>query len=454
MSRESGRRRFRVRDAGSRAWPAVAVFLVLTAVLGSARFHVRLESSIPTADEVLSASPERFVLRFSGPVDESLSSAILAYPSGDHVDVALRTASGDAATLHADVPHLEVGEHVLRWRTVSLDGHPASGEIPFVAVTEATAEVGTDSAIGVDPAAPSAASRPPDAEAGPAPEASVGAFSGLLAGLGTACLLAFAGLLWHAGATTLFAERSIRRPTLVLGWAAFGLFAIGVGWWLVQVRPQGDGVAGLWTGLASRTGAVAGCRIALLLGALFTAPRSGRGAAVLALAALLIGSLAGHTAVFDPWITIPANAVHLGAVAIWMGGLLLIVLLPARTIDDGGGAADPRFLTVATSVSSSALLAVVLVLASGMIQSLLLVGDLGAYTSSPYGRLVLVKWIGLAVLFGFGAWHRFRALPELVTDEGGEGTGLKRSVKAEAVVMLLVVMAAAWLAGTSPPVSY
>ncbi len=454
MSRDSGRRRSRAREPGSRAWPTVALLLSLVAVLGSTWLHVRLESSIPAAGDVLSAPPELFVLEFSGGVDESLSSATLAYPSDDSVPLTLRSAPGDAATLHADVPRLETGAHVLRWRTVSLDGHPVGGEIPFSVAAEATPSIGADSGTEVHPVAEAAPSSSNGGETAYAPGASVGTLSALLGGLGMACLLAFAGLLWHAGATSLFDEPSIRKPTTALGWTAFGLFAIGIGWWLRQVGVPGDGLAGLWKGLASRTGAVAGLRIVLLVGALAAAQRWRRGAAVLAVGALLVGSLAGHAAVFDPWVTIPANAVHLGAAAMWMGGLMLIVLLPASWAGGPDGSPDPRLLTVATSVSSSALLAVMLVLASGVIQSLLFVGDFAAYIGTPYGRLVLLKWLGLAILIGFGAWHRFRVLPDLVTGGAGEDVNLKRSVKLETAVMLLVIMAAAWLARTSPPVSY
>jgi putative copper resistance protein D len=95
---------------------------------------------------------------------------------------------------------------------------------------------------------------------------------------------------------------------------------------------------------------------------------------------------------------------------------------------------------------------VVLIAASGIIQSAWLVGDLEAFTGTTYGRGVLAKWMGLAVLMGFGALHRFRVMPALERD--GNGRGLRRTVRLETIVMLAVVMVAAWLARVSPPAAH
>jgi len=194
---------------------------------------------------------------------------------------------------------------------------------------------------------------------------------------------------------------------------------------------------------------VAILQLALIAGALFSFRRSGRGAAVCALVALVVGAASGHTAAFSPWLTVPVNAVHQGAVAIWLGGLLLLVLAPDAPADGSDGW---QYAVVARSVSAAALFAVVLIAASGSLQSLQFVDELGAYTSTPYGRGLLVKWTGFLILVGFGAYHRLRVMPRL--EEDGDGRALRRMVRLETIVMLAAVMVAAWLARVSPPAGH
>lgn len=440
-------------------WIAGAMAAILATPATSAAFgwspaHVYLESSVPKADALLTAVPEYIELRFSGPVSEGLSSAVLAYPSGDSLSLVLR-AAGDHSILVAESPPLEQGEHVLRWRTVSTDGHPAEGEFRFTM------------AAGPEGAADSGATTPasPDhlhvAEAGEDRAESIRPIGNtLLAGLGLVCLVAFVGMLWHAGATLLVAEPAVRRPLSVLGWTAVVLLLVEAGVWLLQARLPGSGLSGLWPALTSRTGVVSTIRFVLLIAAVLTLRSRGRQAAVLGLAALLIGAAAGHPAAISPWIAGPANAVHLGAAAMWLGGLFLLVLAPDAPSD---GSDAWRYEVVTGAVSATALVAVLLVTASGILQSVVLVGDVGAYTGTTYGRTIFVKWAGFTILLGFGAYHRFRIMPALAatgadvpddSESGGPSASLRRSVRLEAIVMMLVILVAAFLAHTPPPAGH
>ena len=225
-----------------------------------------------------------------------------------------------------------------------------------------------------------------------------------------ACLLGFAGLLWYCGSSPLLREPRIGRATTLLGWAA--LFILGAQHlaWTVSVVPAGAGFAGVTAALGSSTGVAGLSRLVLVLVALVALPGHGRAAAGLALTAVVVGAMSGHAAAISPWITMPAKMVHLGAASVWFGGLLLLVLAPDGP-DDGSGAWN--FGALVRAVSGAALLSVVLIAASGIIQSTRFVGDLSAYWGTPYGRGVLAKWAGLLVLIGFGAFHRFRAIPKL-----------------------------------------
>ena len=396
--------------------------------------------------------PERFELKFSGPVNEALSSLVLVDPAGDSVNATLGALLDDGRTLVGDVPELTGGEYLVLWKTVSADGHPVSGEFSFTytgavaAVDPPAAEAGDETADASPRLAASAPSPGPDTSR-PHPGPSAGIV--LLAGLGMACLLGFAGLLWYCGSSPLLREPRIGRAATLLGWAA--LFILGAQHlaWTVSVVPAEAGFSGITAALSSSTGIAGLSRLVLILVALVALPRHGRAAAGLALTAVVVGAMSGHTAAISPWITMPAKIVHLGAASVWFGGLLLLVLAPDGP-DDGSGAWN--FGALVRAVSGAALLSVLLIAASGIVQSARFVGDMSAYWGSPYGRGVLAKWAGLLVLIGFGAFHRFRAIPKL--EQTTDGRGLRRTVRLETIVMLAVVMLAAWLARVSPPASY
>ena len=211
---------------------ALLTCLAIGATLAWASVHIRLESSVPAAGEVVSTAPERFELRFSGPVNEALSSLVLVDPAGDSVNVTLGALLDDGRTLVGDVPELTGGEYLVLWKTVSADGHPVSGEFSFTyAGATAVADVPAMEAGDETDASPSE----------PGPPAGVV----LLAGLGMACLLGFAGLLWYCGSSPLLREPRIGRATTLLGWAA--LLVLGVQYlaWTVSVLPAGAGSAGV-----------------------------------------------------------------------------------------------------------------------------------------------------------------------------------------------------------------
>jgi len=421
---------------------------LVTAITGLAwaAVHTRLESSVPSADEVLSAPPERFELRFNEPVNVALSEFLLISPAGASMAVTLDAEEGDRI-LVGDVPPLENGPYVVRWRTVSADGHPVSGEFGFtLSVAAAEAPVPANSAADSG-AAEAEDITPSDSAlivAGRETTPPTGA--ALLAGLALIAVLGFAGILWYCGALPLLREPRIARAVSAFGWAALLLGAADLITWVIRVVPPGAGLESVRAAVGSNTGLVSLGRLALLAVALGTLRRWGRAAAGLALGAVLIGAASGHAAATSSWITMPANAVHLGAVSLWLGGLLLLVAAPDGPAD---GSNSWHFRGVARAVSGTALLAVLLVVASGTLQSALYVGNLAALTGTTYGRFVLAKSAGLVVLVAFGAHHRFRVMPHL--DSSGEGRVLRRTVRLETIVMLAVVLLGAWLARISPP---
>ncbi len=450
MLRHLLRRRRSPQPRWAASTAVILAFFAAGTTLAWAAVHIRLESSVPSDQEVLVAAPERFELRFSGPVNEALSSLVLVTPSSDSLRIAIGTPSDDDRILVGDAPRLASGEYLVLWSTVSADGHPVSGEFGFTVARETS-----DAAFGdVDPADRAApfdsgeAAKPAQTAAAPA-KAGPPAAVVLLAGLGMFCLLGFAGLLWFCGSAPLMGEPRVGLAIAALGWIALLLLAADLAAWTFGVLPPGSGLAGFTAAFGSLTGGARLGRLALVAIAVFATPRHGRAAAALALSAVAVGAVSGHAAVLSPWITIPAKALHMAAAAIWLGGLMLVVLAPDRPTARSD---DWQYGAVVRTVSGVALLAVVLIAASGIVQSALFVGDFGAYAGTPYGRGVLAKWAGLALLVGFGAFHRLRTLPTLAS--GGHSRGLRRTIRLETIVMLAVLLVAAWLARVPAPASY
>jgi putative copper export protein len=255
--------------------------------------------------------------------------------------------------------------------------------------------------------------------------------------------------MWYCGSLPLLREARIGGAAAALGWTALLLLSGHYLAWTLSVLPPGTGLAGFTAALGTSTGVAGLARLVLIAIAVLALPRNGRAAAALALTAVVVGGMSGHTATISPWITMPAKIVHLGAASVWLGGLLLLVLAPDAPTD---GSDEWDFGGLLRAVSGAALLSVVLIMASGVVQSIQFVGDFAAYTGTPYGRGILGKWAGLIVLVGFGALHRIRLIPAFERD--GDTRGLRRIVRLETIVMLAVVLLAAWLARVSPPASY
>jgi copper transport protein len=157
--------------------------------------------------------------------------------------------------------------------------------------------------------------------------------------------------------------------------------------------------------------------------------------------ALATTALAGHAwTAPDRWLAAASDLAHLGAVAVWAGGLLaLLVALPlVPTASDR--------LRVASRFSSVAVAAVAVVALSGTVSGWQQLGDLGDLTSTGYGRLLLGKVAGFAVLVALGWVNRSRlvALVERTL------APLQRTLRVEVLVAAVVLALTAALVHQPP----
>ncbi|WP_162688552.1 cytochrome c oxidase assembly protein [Streptomyces sp. ICC1] len=163
-----------------------------------------------------------------------------------------------------------------------------------------------------------------------------------------------------------------------------------------------------------------------------TTVRWARVALVLAVAAVLPPAFTGHSAAstnHDAAVT--SLALHVAGVAVWVGGLVFVLVAALRRAE-GAAVAARRF----SPLAGGAFLAVA---ASGLVNALVRVPLSSVWFSSAHGRMVLVKSAALLLLGGIGWWHRRRTL-------GALNDGTRRPFVRLAIGELSVMAAAMGLA--------
>ena len=175
---------------------------------------------------------------------------------------------------------------------------------------------------------------------------------------------------------------------------------------------------------------------------------------VLALSTAIPISLVGHAAGSDDHFAgVGALVVHWLGVLVWVGGVAaLVVVVPALTGSQAGANTSGGVLlarAVLERFSTLAGVAFFLVLASGVINSVMRLGDWeGLFTR--YGQLILIKAAATLLLGAIGLAHRRWAIGRLETVPAGRTAW--RLVIVELGIMASIIGVTAALGRTAPPV--
>jgi copper transport protein len=188
---------------------------------------------------------------------------------------------------------------------------------------------------------------------------------------------------------------------------------------------------------------------------------------VLAAALVVTPALSGHAATGPhAAVGVVVGVLHFSAAAVWFGGLVLLGTCVLPRADVGLLQAVPRF-------SSVAFTAMVVIVASGMVQSWRQVGSLQALGQTAYGRLLLAKVAVFLLLIAVAGRSRVLvrrrltaravvgpATPDRPTrDAARPGLSdhtrslwlLRRLVLAEVVIAMVVLAVTALLGIATPP---
>lgn len=145
------------------------------------------------------------------------------------------------------------------------------------------------------------------------------------------------------------------------------------------------------------------------------------------------GSLANHDA------AVMALVLHVTGAAVWLGGLLAVVIL--RPLLE-----ETRLRIIVERYSTLALIAFIVVTVSGVARTLTSITGVGDLIST-YGAVLVIKIVSLVVLGMIGVAHR----RWFIRRERGEGSAFWSFVTLELAVMGLASGAAAALARTPSP---
>ncbi len=457
---------------------ALAAALVLVTGADPAGAHATLIGTAPAADELLESPPEAVELRFDEPV-ETVEGAVRVFgPDGDRVDTGTVEAADGGATLRAPVDGDARGTYTVSWRVTSEDSHTLTGSFVYHLGTRtgaadvdggqstATALVGGAgrwlgfagalTAVGAAVVALLARRRPradhdratapsPDGDGpGTPPEPVAGGAAPRRSAISTATLAPPVAARPEAADLA-----DARLRVLALVGAVAGVVGATVALVAMVAESTGrnayDAIA-LVGDVApdTRTGQLALARIGLGLVAVAAAAvpalwrRTPVPVLVATAASLVTVTLAGHAwTAPDRAVAVVSDLAHLGAVAVWTGGLVaLLVALPL--------VADR--VALATRFSALALGAAAVVAVSGTVSGWQQVRTLDALTSTAYGRLLLAKVVGFVVLVGLGWVNRTRLVPLVARTV----EPLTRSLRVEVVVAAVVLGLTAALIHQAP----
>ncbi|WP_149361525.1 copper resistance CopC/CopD family protein [Lolliginicoccus suaedae] len=392
--------------------------------------HASLVGTTPSDGSQVDGSPGAVNLRFSEPITLVEDSIRVLDRDAERVDTggSRQDASPEQASV-ALLPGLPDGVYTVAWRVISGDSHPIRGSFTFT--------------VG-DPA---------DASAVPEADLSDEA-SSVWDGLALVLRwIIYAGALAAAGLVVLgrfilprdqrHVSRQLLGATRIT--AIAGLLAIVVSIPVNAITVAGPGLSG--SALATVLGSSFGSSALLgILGlALMLAPARGLLpilGAVLATAAFV---LAGHSVTAQPQsLVLASDLVHVGAAAVWLGGLLgLLILLRGSMPAEAAARTVARFSTIAAIL-------VTLLALSGTAMAWAEIRDWSSL-DTRYGWILLAKIAGVVLVIAVAAYNRWRLVPRIQQRSSAAPRQLARALRIEAIGLLIVLALTAVLVATSPP---
>jgi copper transport protein len=366
-------------------------------------------------------------------------------------------------------PGLAHGTYTAAYRVISADGHPVEGGVTF-----SIGKAGAQSSKSIDQLIGSG-------KAGVATQTAFDIDRGLdyLAIALSIGLVAFMLFCWQrgfaavAGSADAWTDASEavlgRARTLLVGAAVLGLLVALLG---IVFEGATAGGTSFWTAidwtvvrdvLHTRFGTIWGLKVlvwVVLLGSVLLAgPRRTFLPLVPAALLALAPAFSGHADTQgDKWLLVPSDIAHVSAMSVWIGGLVaLLVLVPRATAKLQSADRSRLLASVLLRFSPVALGSVIVLMATGTLQSIEYLRSFGDLLHTAFGRAVLIKIILILGLTALGAINRRRLVPRIETlaQSGGTlgeaGRAIRATLRAEVAMVVTVLGVTAALVGYQPP---
>lgn len=409
----------------------VFFFLVGTAQLAQA--HNSFDDSVPRDGAVLTVAPTTWTATFKKSVPLASASGEVVDASGVRTALAAPRQGSSDKEIVFDLPPNLSGNVTARWRLIGTDGHVISGRISLSISAPASATtLGPVQQPSPDTSETTVAPAPLQSENFVTPEPVRVA----LRLVNYAALVLLGGLLFveyylaKGSVTTFAARRIVRASTIALVAAPLASFFI----FLNDVRDTGESFTSAFsTALSLTPGLMLAARAAigvLLAGFLHFAIQRGEmtkpflhriGALfIISCVALAYGGHSRSQAV--PLLGIPADVLHVIGISLWLGGLaaLLLVVIPAVSTEQS--------LEAFTRFGRVAQPAFIVILVTGVMQSLRLHGGITTLFSTTHGLLLLVKIGVVLIMVKFAAKNR-----QTIATQVRRGSPLSESTKAHLI---------------------
>jgi copper transport protein len=438
----------------------LAALAALAALAPSAGAHAELTRSEPDAGSALSQPPRAVRLDFSEEISERFRSAAVLGARGRAVP-GVRVVSGPGPkSLTVRLPKLPRGPYVVVWEALAEDdGHITSGTVAFGVGVTAPKVARPSTTAGEPPGMLEPALRWLD----------FSLLAVLIGGIAVALQLALAGSREDTAvrAELIAARRRVAGVAVVacaLALVLGVLLLIRQAHNLQATLPPGSSLPdALATLLGTRWGALWMAHEVLLVWMVIpglmlrgeyaregrTLGRAGFLAGALALGLVTARALVGHAAaVGDSSLAVAADAVHVLAAALWIGGVLaLAVALFPR----GSGESRAVAGTLRRPFSLMAGLSVAALAVTGLYSAGAQVASVDGLLTTFYGETLLAK-TGLVLLTGLIGATNGLLLRRFVSGRGGPAPSrARRLIVLELVLGLEIAVAAGILTSSSPP---
>ncbi|NHN29321.1 copper resistance CopC/CopD family protein [Paenibacillus agricola] len=397
---------------------SMVLMLVLLATPQGVWAHASLVESIPPANAELEQAPAQIKLTFNERLEEGLLSIKVLDMDKKQMTANKAQINKERTQITLDLPQLGHGSYLVTYQVVSADGHPLKGTYLF-AIGQSLTNIPIDETM----------------------ESEHLHTEGLSTGLGFtdivhfisriayyAFMLAFTGwVLWLRFSRIQQASTT----SMLKGWTVLlqrGFIVAFIFMMFTHLFAMiGDGGSEALAMLFTHTniGYVWMASLVFSLLGFVLLYRSLWLDLVWVVMIWFTKSLNGHAAAFEPKVpTIVLDVVHLAAAALWIGGLLLLLVLWRHNKEEAA--------TLFPRVSGMALATLAVLVVSGVLSVFIFLPNVGYILETNWGKLLLAKSTLVLLVIVTGALLRFN-------QRRRAGSGIGTLLRIDAVLAGLII---------------